>query len=130
MRRGHRPGGPVWGFIVKAVVTASVLAACGSVRAGTQKEASASEAAKGEKLFVSYGCYECHGRQAQGGVGPHLGPSPISFAAFLRYVRHPSGSMPPYTEKVLTDQELSNIHAFLKSLPEPSKAKDIPLLNE
>jgi cytochrome c1 len=38
--------------------------------------------------------------------------------------------MPPYTEKVLTDQELSNIHAFLKSLPEPSKAKDIPLLNE
>jgi cytochrome c1 len=38
--------------------------------------------------------------------------------------------MPPYTEKVVTDQELADIYAFLKSLPEPSKAKDIPLLNE
>lgn len=130
MRRGHRLGGPVWGLIIKAIVTAAALAACGSLRARTQTDASASGAAKGEKLFMSYGCYECHGRQAQGGVGPHLGPSPISFAAFLRYVRHPSASMPPYTEKVVTDQELTDIYAFLKSLPEPSKAKDIPLLNE
>ena len=86
---------------------------------------------EGRKAFhVLRGITECHGRQAQGGVGPHLGPGPISFAAFLRYVRHPSASMPPYTEKVVTDQELTDIYAFLKSLPEPSKAKDIPLLNE
>jgi cytochrome c1 len=38
--------------------------------------------------------------------------------------------MPPYTEKTVSDQELADIYAYLKSLPEPPKAKDIPLLNE
>jgi cytochrome c1 len=38
--------------------------------------------------------------------------------------------MPPYTEKVVSGQEFADIYAFLKSLPEPPKAKSIPLLNQ
>lgn len=87
-------------------------------------------AERGEKLFVSYGCYECHGRAAQGGVGPSLGPNPLPLAFIEKYVRHPTGSMPPYTEKTVSDQDLADIVAYLKSLPEPPKAKDIPLLSE
>lgn len=82
----------------------------------------------GKKLFTSYGCYECHGRAAQGGVGPRIGPDPIPFPAFLGYVRQPAGSMPPYTAKVASDQDLADIYAFLGSLPESPKAKNIPLL--
>lgn len=85
----------------------------------------------GKKLFTSYGCYQCHGRAAQGGVGPQLGPDVLPFAVFAGYIRHPSGTgMPPYTEKVASEQDLADIYAFLKTMPQPPKAKNIPLLND
>lgn len=87
-------------------------------------------AERGKKLFTSDGCYECHGRAAQGGIGPRLGPDPLPLAFIEKYVRHPSGSMPPYTAKTVSDLDLADIYAFLKSLPESPKAKDIPLLNQ
>jgi mono/diheme cytochrome c family protein len=84
----------------------------------------------GKKLFAAYGCYECHGRQGAGAMtGPRIGPPAIALAAVLRYVRAPTGQMPPYTAKVVSDQDLADIYAFLKSFPAPRPAKDIPLLN-
>jgi len=82
----------------------------------------------GKKLFASVGCYQCHGYEAQGSnaTGPRLGPRPMAFAGFSRYVRQPSGQMPPYTAKVVSDVDLANIYAFIQSRPEP--AKEIPLL--
>jgi len=106
-------------------------AAAQSTAGGTKSDHSDSaDAARGKKLFVSDGCYECHGRAAQGGVGPRLGPDPLPLSFIEKYVRHPTGSMPPYTEKTVSDQDLAGIYAYLKSLPEPPKEKDIPLLNE
>ncbi|HVB85854.1 MAG TPA: cytochrome c [Candidatus Dormibacteraeota bacterium] len=90
----------------------------------------AASAERGKKLFTSDGCYECHGRAAQGGVGPRLGPDPLPLSFIEKYVRHPSGQMPPYTAKTVSDQNLADIYAFLKSLPESPKSKDIPLLNQ
>jgi mono/diheme cytochrome c family protein len=88
-------------------------------------------AENGKRLFASYGCYECHGRQGAGaGTGPRIGPPAISFAAVLRYVRAPTGQMPPYTAKVVSDQDLADIYAFLKSFPPPAPASSIPLLNQ
>ncbi len=88
-------------------------------------------AANGKRLFASYGCYQCHGREAQGGqgTGPRLGPKPIAFSALSQYVRQPTGQMPPYTKKVVSDQDLADIYAFLQSLPQPPAVKNIPLLN-
>src|SRR5215510_10367072 len=90
--------------------------------------APAGNADEGKKLFIADGCYQCHGYEAQGSsaTGPRLGPKPIAFATFTRYVRAPSGQMPPYTAKVVSDADLANIYAFLQSRPEP--AKDNPLL--
>jgi mono/diheme cytochrome c family protein len=85
----------------------------------------------GKKLFAAYGCYECHGREGAGAsTGPRIGPPAISLAAVLRYVRAPTGQMPPYTAKVVSDQDLADIYAYLKSFPTPQPAKDIPLLNQ
>ena len=36
--------------------------------------------------------------------------------------------MPAFTEKVISDQELTDIYAYLKTIP-AKPAKDIPLLN-
>jgi mono/diheme cytochrome c family protein len=88
-------------------------------------------AENGKKLFLAYGCYECHGRQGAGAsTGPRIGPPAITLAAVLRYVRAPSGQMPPYTAKVVPDQDLADIYAYLKSFPPPQPAKDIPILNQ
>ena len=89
-------------------------------------------AQNGRKLFAKFGCYQCHQYEAQGATatGPRLGPHPIPFANFTKYVRHPTNQMPPYTEKVVKDSELADIYAFLQSLPNPPAVKDVPLLNE
>jgi mono/diheme cytochrome c family protein len=85
----------------------------------------------GKKLFAAYGCYECHGRQGAGAsTGPRIGPPAITLAAVLRYVRAPTGQMPPYTTKVVSDQDLADIYTYLKSLPPPAPASSIPLLNQ
>jgi len=89
------------------------------------------DAQNGRKLFEAVGCYQCHGREAQGGLGtgPRLGPRPVAFMAFQLYTRQPTGQMPPYTAKVLSDKDLADIYAFLQTLKAPSAVKDIPLLN-
>jgi ubiquinol-cytochrome c reductase cytochrome c subunit len=87
----------------------------------------AADADNGKKLYATIGCYECHGRVGQGGgAGPKLAPRPIPLQALVVYVRHPSGAMPPYTSKLVTDAQLADIHAYLATIPPP--ATDIPLL--
>jgi mono/diheme cytochrome c family protein len=82
----------------------------------------------GKKLFVSDGCWECHGRAAQGGVGPKLGPHPLPVNAIITYIRQPAGEMPPYTAKVISDAEVADIVAFLQTIPDPPKVDSVPLL--
>jgi mono/diheme cytochrome c family protein len=86
-------------------------------------------AQNGKKIFDSYGCYQCHGHDGHGGAGARLAPNPIAFAAFTKYVRQPTGEMPPYTRKVVSDQELADIYAYLQTIPQPPAAKSIPILN-
>jgi ubiquinol-cytochrome c reductase cytochrome c subunit len=90
----------------------------------------AGNAQNGRKLFAANGCYQCHGYEAQGATptGPRLGPRPLAFAAFSKYVRQPTGQMPPYTSKVITDATLADIYAFLQSLPAPPSVDSIPAL--
>ena len=87
-------------------------------------------AQNGKKIFSNYGCYQCHGYAGQGGAaGARIAPRPIAFQLFSKYVRHPSGQMPPYTAKVVTEQELADIYAYLQSIPAPPDVKSIPILN-
>lgn len=89
------------------------------------------DAAKGKALFTKYGCYECHGTQGQGTTaGARLAPKPPALPAMIAYVRNPSGQMPPYTGKVVSDADLRDIRAYLASIPQPPPAKNIPLLSQ
>jgi mono/diheme cytochrome c family protein len=99
--------------------------------AQSRNAAPAGNAQKGRQLFQNYGCYQCHGREAQGeaGAGPRLAPKPIPFAALSKYVRQPTGQMPPYTKRVVSDQDLADIYAFLSAQPAPPPAKSLPILN-
>jgi mono/diheme cytochrome c family protein len=74
------------------------------------------DADKGRRLFMKYGCYECHGAEGQGSTtGPRLGPNPPPLPGFTRYIRQPKQQMPPYTAKVLPDADAADIHAFLRA---------------
>ena len=93
----------------------------------------AGNAETGKKIFTKDGCYECHGREGQGavqGAGPRIGPPQLSFEAFTKYVHQPTGQMPPYTGKVISDRELTDIYAYLQSRPKATPSKDVPLLNQ
>jgi hypothetical protein len=43
-------------------------------------------------------------------------------------VRQPANEMPVYVEKVLSDQEVADIFAYIQSLPPPPDLKSIPIL--
>jgi len=123
-----------------AIVLAGPLALGFSAQAGPapraeaapaqqQQNVPAGNAANGRKLFVSFGCYQCHGYEAQGGsAGPRLAPRPIAYAQFVKYVRHPTNEMPPFTEKIVKDTELNDVYAFLRGQPAPPDLDKIPLL--
>lgn len=87
-------------------------------------------AKNGKAIYTTAGCYECHGREGQGGAGtgPKLGPAPIPYQAFAFQVRSPRDQMPPYTAKVLSDAQLADIYAFVQAAPQPPKVDSIPLL--
>ena len=93
----------------------------------------AGNAETGKKIFIKDGCYECHGREGQGAAqasGPRIGPSQRFIRPFIKYVRQPTGQMPPYTNAVISDQELTDIYAYLRSRPMATPSKDISLLNQ
>ena len=89
----------------------------------------AGNAENGKRIFNKIGCYECHGREGQGSTmsGPRIAPDPVPFDVLTRYVRKPAGEMPPFTAKVVSDQELADIYAFLQSRAHPPAAKSVPL---
>ena len=90
------------------------------------------DSANGRRLFMRNGCYQCHGTVGQGGLaGPRLAQTKLTAAGFTSYVRNPRHSnMPPYREKVMTDQELADVYAYIQSLPAPAPISNIPLLND
>jgi mono/diheme cytochrome c family protein len=92
--------------------------------------APAGDAENGKRIFMADGCYECHNSEGQGGGGgPKLAPNPIAYPAFTHQLRSPARQMPPYANTVLSDQEVADIYAFLRSRPEPPKPDSLPLLN-
>jgi mono/diheme cytochrome c family protein len=101
----------------------AVIAASATVVAGISVEsfAAADTQANGQHLFMANNCYQCHGTVGQGGAGVRIAPPSLPpLAGFMAYVRHPSGRMPPYTAKVLSDTDLTAIYGYLQSLPQPN----------
>jgi ubiquinol-cytochrome c reductase cytochrome c subunit len=88
------------------------------------------DAKNGKELFLKYTCYGCHGFSGQNGPGLRLVPMRMTQANFTGLVRGPGAPqrMPPYSAKVMSDAQLGDIWAYLKTLKDAPAAKDIPLL--
>ena len=92
----------------------------------------AASAENGKIAYVKHGCWQCHGFLGQGSVatsgGTVLAPSDMSFDIFKSFVRNTNRTMPPYREAILSDTDLADIYAYLRSLPKPPDPNSIPLL--
>ena len=89
----------------------------------------AGDAKHGKELFLGYACYSCHSFDGHGGAGARLVPMPLNQAAFIAFVRN-AGRMPSYGRKVISDEKLADIFAYIKTLPASPDAKNIPLIQE
>ncbi len=116
------------GILALAVGAVLTWPAVGSA----QDAAPAGDAHRGMQLFEQHGCYTCHGYSGQGGAGtgPRLSNPVLPYEAVHEQLRHPRDAMPPYQETVVPDQDVADIYAYLKSVPEPQKAADIPLIEK
>jgi len=82
----------------------------------------------GAELWPNLSCSGCHGDVAQGGIGPKLAGTELSFEAALLRVRTGKGSMPAFTEEQVSDLEVRHVHAWLRSLAPPTPTPtDTPL---
>ena len=88
----------------------------------------APNAQHGKELYLKYSCYACHGYDGHGGAGARLVPLAMTATRFTAYVHNPR-RMPPYTDKVLSDGQLAELFAYIKSLPVSPPADQIPLLS-
>ena len=115
------------------ILLAAALLLSAAAPAWSQDAPPAGDAANGKKIYLADGCYECHGRDGQGGAfngpAPILAKTALPFDAFKQQLRDPSADMPPYAEGVLPDAALGDIYAFVQSLSGPTPAKDIAILN-
>ena len=133
----RNPKDPMPAFTAQQVSDAEltdVFAFLKSIGGGASAQSSAAQpgagnAVNGKKIYMSGGCYECHDIEGQGGAGtgPRLAP-PIPLAGFIHQLRSPSDEMPPYTAKVLSDAEVSDIYAYLQSVPKAPALASVPLL--
>ena len=125
------------GGIVAAAAAVMMLVAVAPARdvlaqsGGSGQAAPKGDAKAGQQLYMSIGCWECHGSQGQGGAvtGPRLAHTALPFAAVVQQLRVPQNAMPPYEPAVVSDEDVANIYAWLESLPAPQSAASIPLLN-
>jgi len=119
--------------IVAGVMALAVVGLGPRANAQTQPTPSGN-AAHGRELYLATGCFECHGRNGQGGAfngpAPALAHTEMGFEAFKEQLRQPANDMPAYAAAVMSDQDVTDLLAYVQSLPRRVFFRDIQLLND
>jgi mono/diheme cytochrome c family protein len=122
-------------YFKRFAVTAFAAAALGLCASSIlqAQDAPRGDAENGKRLYLADGCFTCHGRSGQGGAfnvpAPSLAKIELPFEGFKAQLREPANDMPAYSTAVLSDQEIADMYAFVRSLPGARSAKDISILN-
>jgi len=116
----------------KVALIACLLIAVAMPNVVRSQEAPAPDVATGERAYREVGCAACHGTVGHGGAwqGPKLAPAPLPYALFLRQLRQPARSMPRYSAAVLSDAEVADIYAWLKTVPPAKTPQETGILGD
>jgi mono/diheme cytochrome c family protein len=74
----------------------------------------------GQQVWQQKPCMGCHGTNAEGGIGPRLAGTGLSFDQVLLRVRTGAAPMPAFTEDEVSDLEVQHIYAWLRGLTSPT----------
>jgi mono/diheme cytochrome c family protein len=72
-------------------------------------------------------CKVCHGAEGKGSGAPALVPFAMDVEELLIRVREGGGEMPPISENRVSDDDVTQIAAYLTSLTPPADRADAPL---
>ena len=115
-------------------VAVLVMASLGTRTGAQTPQEPSGNATHGRELYLSTGCFECHGRDGQGGAfngpAPALAHTELGFEAFKDQLRQPANDMPAYAAVVMSDQDVADLLAFVRSLPGPRSPNDIAILKD
>jgi mono/diheme cytochrome c family protein len=117
-----------------AVSSALILGGIGLLIGGSAgaQNAAPGDAVEGKRLFLADGCFLCHGRVGEGGAlngpAPILAKTQLPFEGFVGQLRQPINDMPAYGEQVISEMQIADIYAFVRSLPGPRPINDVPIL--
>jgi len=84
------------------------------------------DAAVGLEVWQQKPCLACHGQTAQGGIGPRLAGTGLSYDQVLLQVRSGAAPMPAYDGEEISDLELEHIYVWLRSLAPPTPTPIAP----
>jgi len=126
---------------IRGLAVAGVLSlsfAPGS-RAQAPATASPGNAIAGQQLYFDHACYSCHGYTGETGVRSLIGSGFVQteeiFRTYLRLRSEqnptlPSTQMPNYPEDSLSDAEVSDLYAYIRTFVSNVPAlEDIAVLN-
>jgi mono/diheme cytochrome c family protein len=117
--------------LLGAALVCAIPFALNAYAASEESAAPKGDAVHGRQVYVSAGCYQCHGYEGTtSGPGPRLAPDPQPYDQFSGQLRHPRARMPIYPASILSDQDVADIYAYMLAQPKAKPASDIPLLNQ
>ena len=101
--------------MLSAALLAASAVACGSARRSEpligEKTSPNAQIALGEQVFDRE-CSQCH-PGGEGGLGPALNNKPAPQWAIRFQVRHGLGAMPRFSEREISDEQLSAVTTYM-----------------
>jgi cytochrome c553 len=80
----------------------------------------AGDPAAGAEIWPTKRCMRCHGPNAEGGSGPQLAGTGLTYDQVLLQVRTGADPMPAFSPEQISDQEVRHIHAWLQNVKPPT----------
>jgi mono/diheme cytochrome c family protein len=121
------------GALLKAVVTAVAISIMNGPLSFAQ-DAPPGNVLEGKRLYMTVGCFLCHGRAGQGGAlngpVPSIAKTQMPFEGFRGQLREPANDMPAYTEAVMSEKQIADIYAFVQSLAGPLQSKEMAIFKD
>jgi mono/diheme cytochrome c family protein len=65
-------------------------------------------------------CSRCHGAMGEGMFGRPLSNSTLTAEEWIAQVRTPRRFMPAFSEAQVTDEQITDMHAYITALPDPT----------
>ena len=90
---------------------------CAAIAVACVMPASAQD---GAAIFATH-CEVCHGKEAKGANAPALVPYDRDLDELVLIVRQVIGMMPAFSRDRLSDADIAQIHAYLKTLSSKSR---------